>query len=322
MAKLDQAIEKYEEAIKIKPDLGAQFKAAYCYALKEDYAAALRWINHYIPVAPSEGMQAMAYEFRGFYSSLEGRLEQALADFSRAAELYGSIQNFAYMGAMFLRKNWTCYDWGKNDLCRTYLQAFYNHQTQHKIRSDSLNQALDQCYLGLLDLRENRLDEAQSRLAKVKHFLSTSANPGETRVAESGYYLLSAENCLIRGQVDEAISEFQRIPRIAVNLSQPITIILRHLPWRDDFVGRALEKKGEITHAIAEYERLLDSKNTGNILITPFSRFRLARLYEETGEREKAIEQYEKVVATWAAADQGLPQVDEARARLKALRAQ
>jgi len=319
---LDLAIEKYENAIKIQPNFGAQIKAAYCYALKEDYTSAVRWINHYIPVAPSEGVQAMAYEFRGLYSSLQGNLEQALADFGKAAELFGSIQNFAFMGSMFLRKNWVCYDWGKNDLCRKYVQALYHHQAQYKTRSDALNQAQYQGYLGLLDLRENRLEEALARLAEVKHFLDTSKEPQETRVAEGVYYFLSAETHLTRGQVDEAISEFQKIPRAAVSLSQEVTAIIRNLPWMDDFFGRALEKKGEISKAIAEYERLLDTKSTGNILIHPFSRFRLARLYEQTGQREKAVEQYEKVVAIWAAADQGLLYVDEARARLKALRAQ
>jgi len=322
MGDLDRAIEKYEEAIKIKPDFGAQIKAAYCYALKEDYTSAVRLINHYIPVAPSEGVQAMAYEFRGLYSSLQGNLEQALADFDRAAELFDSIQNFSFMGSMFLRKNWICYEWGKNELCRKYVQAWYHHQAQHKTRSEALTQAQYQGYLGLLDLRENRLEEALTRLAEVKHFLDTSKNPQETRVAEGIYYFLSAETDLTRGQVDEAISEFQKMPRIAVSLSQEVTAIIRNLPWMDDFLGRALEKKGEMSKAIAEYERLLDPKNTGNILVHPFSRFRLAKLYEATGQREKAVEQYEKVAAIWANADPGLLLVDEAREKLQALRPQ
>jgi len=322
MGDLEKAIEKYEEAIKIRPDSGAQIKAAYCYALKEDYSSAVRWINHYIPVAPSEGVQAMAYEFRGLYSSLQGNLQQALSDFSKAAELFGSIQNFTYMGIMLSRKKWVSYDWGKNDLCRAYIQALYDHQAHYKTRSDSLNRALYQCYLGLLDLRENRLDEAQARLAEVRSLLETPMKPQETRDAERAYYLLSAETHLARGLEDEAISEFRRLPSFAVSLSEEITIIMRNLPWTNDFLGRALEKKGEIDKAIAEYERLLDPKKTGNILVHPFSRFRLARLYEKTGQRAKAIEQYEKLVAIWATADQGLLQVDEARARLRALRAQ
>ena len=49
-------------------------------------------------------------------------------------------------------------------------------------------------------------------------------------------------------------------------------------------------------------------------LIHPFSRFRLARLYEETGQKAKAMAQYDKLVEIWSKADAGLPYVEEARA--------
>jgi serine/threonine protein kinase/tetratricopeptide (TPR) repeat protein len=321
MRMLDKAIEKFEEAVRIKPDFSAQFRVAYCYALKENYAEALRWIDHFILVAPSEGMQAYAYEFRGLYHSIQGKLEQALSEFSKAAELYRSIQNFAYLCSMFKRQEWACYDWGKNDLCREYVQALYDHRIQYKIRSESLNQALYQCCLGLLDLRENRLDEAKSKLAEVKSFLDKSTDPQETGELQGPYYFFSAEILLAQGLADEAILEFQKMPPLALNLSTPITIILRSLPYMDDFAARAFERKGETDKAIAEYERLLDPKKTGFSLVHPFSRLKLAGLYEKKGKRRAAIEQYEKVLEVWKDADKGLPQVEEARNRLLALQA-
>jgi eukaryotic-like serine/threonine-protein kinase len=322
VGKLDQAIEKYEEAIKIKPDFGAQLRIAYCYALKEDYAEAMRWIDHFIPVAPSEGMKAYAHEFRGFYSSIQGRLGQALSEFDKAADLFRSIQNFSFFSIMFRRKAWVCYDWGKNDSCREYFQAYHDYRSQNKIQSEIFNRALYQCYLGLLDIRNNQLGDAQSKLAEVKFLIEKSTNPEETRAMQESYLLFSAEILLAQGMTDEAISEFQRMQPAPLNLSVPITIIVRNLPYRDDFVGRAYERKGETDKAIAEYERLLDPKNIGNDLVHPLTRFRLANLYEKKRELAKAIEQYEKALEIWKDADKGLPYVEEARTRLAALRVQ
>ncbi len=103
--------------------------------------------------------------------------------------------------------------------------------------------------------------------------------------------------------------------------SAPITIIQRSLPYSDDFVASSLERQSDLDKAIAEYERLLDPEKTEFSLVHPFSRLRLARLYEKKGKLRAAVKQYEKVLEAWKEADQGLTEVEEARKRLAALRA-
>jgi tetratricopeptide (TPR) repeat protein/TolB-like protein len=321
MGKLDKAIEKFKEVARIKPDFSAQFRIAYCYAVKEDYAEAQRWIDHFILATPSQGMQAYAFEFKGLYSSIQGKVEQALREFNRAADIYRNIQNYSYLCSKFKQLEWICYDWGKNDLYRKYVQDFYDNRNQYKIRPEPLNRALRQCYLGLLDLKENRPDGARSKLAEVKAFLDGAAGSAEIREVQEVYFIFSAETLLAQGLADEAISEFQKTPRYDLNLSVPITIIYRTLPYVDDFVARALERKGDLDKAVAEYERLLDPEKTEFSLVHPFSRLRLAQLYEKKGELRAAIKQYEKVLEVWKEADEGLPQVEGARKRLAALRA-
>jgi tetratricopeptide (TPR) repeat protein len=173
----------------------------------------------------------------------------------------------------------------------------------------------------LLELKENRLDEAGSKLAEVKAFIDEST--GSEGIAEvwDVYLLLSAETLLARGLADEAASEFRRRSLPALNLSAPITIIQRSLPYSDDFAARALERKGDLGGAIAEYERLLHPEKTEFSLVHPFSRLRLARLYEKQGKLRAAVKQYEKVLNVWKEADRGLTEVEEARRRLATLRA-
>jgi tetratricopeptide (TPR) repeat protein len=307
--------------VRIKPDFSAQFRIAYCYALRENYDEALRWIDNFILAAPSEGMRAYALEFKGLYYSLQGKVELALGAFERAGDLYKSIQNYSYFCSKFKQLEWISYDWGKSDLFRKYVQAFYDNRNQYRIRPEPLNRALTQAYLGLLDLKENRLDKAESKLAEVKAFLDESAGSEGIGEVRDVYLLLSAETLLARGLADEAASEFRRRSQAALNLSVPITIIQRSLPYSDDFAARALESQRDLDGAIAEYERLIDPERTEFSLVHPFSRLRLARLYEKKGKLRAAIKQYEKVLEVWKEADQGLTEVEEARKRLAALRA-
>jgi predicted TPR repeat methyltransferase len=55
-------------------------------------------------------------------------------------------------------------------------------------------------------------------------------------------------------------------------------------------------------------------------LIHPFSRFRLAALYEAKGAPEKAAEQYEEALKIWKNADPGLAEVSIARKKLAAIK--
>ena len=99
---------------------------------------------------------------------------------------------------------------------------------------------------------------------------------------------------------------------------------LMNLPFDDDLFALAYLKKGETDKAIAEYERITTLNleiGLDRPLIHPMSRYRLARLYEETGQREKAIEQYEEALAIWSNAEEGLFEVEDARKKLETLKA-
>jgi hypothetical protein len=55
-------------------------------------------------------------------------------------------------------------------------------------------------------------------------------------------------------------------------------------------------------------------------ILHPFSRLELAKLYEATGERNKAIAELERLAELWKDADQGLAEVEEAKLLLATLR--
>jgi len=71
-----------------------------------------------------------------------------------------------------------------------------------------------------------------------------------------------------------------------------------------------------------EYERIdsltTDKLNFGDIYAKSF--YILGKIYEQQGDTAKAIEQYEKFLDIWNDADLGLPEVEDARKCLPALK--
>ena len=128
---------------------------------------------------------------------------------------------------------------------------------------------------------------------------------------------------LEEGAADEAIAIIEKMPANKVSFNAMMTFMRRNLPFDDDLHAMAFLKKGKMDKAIAEYERITNLNleiGLDRPLIHPMSRYRLAKLYEETGQKEKAIEQYEKAMRIWARADDGLFEVADAGDRLEHLK--
>ena len=86
-------------------------------------------------------------------------------------------------------------------------------------------------------------------------------------------------------------------------------------------LARVLERKGDLGRSIAEYERLVAPERTKtSALIHPRYYYSLARLYEQTGRKDKARARYERFLSLWKDADPGQAEVEDAKARLAALK--
>jgi tetratricopeptide (TPR) repeat protein len=324
MGKHNLAIEKYQEALKIKPDFGSDFKIGYCYALTENYLEALRRTDQFISLAPSNGTKALGYLLKGFYYQILGRSEHAFKEWDVAEGLLRSVQDNYSINIVKRSRVWSYYESGKMELFQKYAKERVDHRIKNKISSEALNTAYEKYYAGFYDLGQNRLEAIPPRLAEIESLFPKAADKQEAAFMQECYHHLASEMLLAQGKIDEALEEYKKISRQEIsfaNVAFILTAASLNLPFRDDFVARAMVAKGEKDKAIAEYERILQPLNTNNHLAHPLARFRLARLYEEKGLRKEASEQYQRVVGIWKDADPAFEEVQIARRRLIALQA-
>ena len=169
-------------------------------------------------------------------------------------------------------------------------------------------------FKGLTYLKMKAIDKAQHAAEELKDMIESGMNKKEIRLYDhlTGCIEIKREN------YSTAIESFKKA--------------ISFLPYQydpDDYhalfidsLASAYYKAGDLEKAIEVYEKItmLTSGRIqyGDIYVKSF--YMLGKIFEQQGQKAKAIEHFEKFLDLWKDADPGIAEVEDAKKRLAALR--
>ena len=323
MGKLDEAIAKYKEALAVKPGfLTSNYCIAYIYALKEDPAEAVAWLETFIAQAPNAGWKGDGFAFKGFYQCWLGSVNKGLDNLKKAEEMLASVGDAIGKAQISYLRSLIYLSRGEFDLARKFNKEWFDVFVNQYPRNEAYYKGGYLCVLGLIELKEGKIDAAKARATEVMSLLP-SLTPSQREMGDFIANLFQAEVLLAQGFPDKAIELFEKttLP-IPPGMQDISSLISYNTPFFKDILARAYHQKGDVDRAIAEYEKLVtfDPNSRSRFLVHPVLHYRLAKLYEQKGLKGKAIEQYQKFLDLWKNADPGIPEVEDARKRLARLK--
>jgi serine/threonine protein kinase/Tfp pilus assembly protein PilF len=271
MGKLDEAIAKYKEALQVKPDFfDTYLRIGYIFALKENYAEAMKWVEKEIAVAPTQGAKGSGYFWESFFHYWFGSQEKSLDDLKIVDGLAEEVGSEGRKASVDWIMGWILSDRAEFEKSRIRFKSWSDYELKTTTPDYATGiRSLVNIYLGFVDLKERKIDSAKSRVAEIESQLP-NIHPFLKNWVQIGYDILQGEVLLAEGSVEKAIAHLEKAPPVGKPPSMDF-IIPFNAPFLKDVLARAYVEKGELDKAIAEYERLItfDLKSEGRCLIHP-----------------------------------------------------
>jgi tetratricopeptide (TPR) repeat protein len=182
-------------------------------------------------------------------------------------------------------------------------------------------------WLGLLAWKSGRTDEARryAEDAGGRIALSGEERPDLVKMLAKDLVLLKAEIRLSEGKAAAAVKFLEEELVLSIPVINQIfhrNMIFMNFPSDQDVLARACLQAGNPERAIAEYRKLttFDPGGRDRRLRNPVYHYRLAKLYEQQGAKDDAKREFVRFLELWKDADEGLPELADAKSCLDRLK--
>jgi tetratricopeptide (TPR) repeat protein len=267
---LDEALRKYGEVLEVKPDfILSLLSVAYIHALKENYPEALKTIEE-VPARASTEISKLDYRLtRAFLFYWLGNTDKALAELEAHMALAGPLGGQMNMATNAFLRGCIYHDRGQFEHAERAYQSWaaYWQETGLLLKEEKeLMKLAHLLCLGLLDAKRGDLASARAKLAQYV------PRRGQAGLGFIGDWDAQAARCL-EGEVLLAEGKPEEAARALAKPAgfnyQGITyvssLVYYHLPVEKDALARAYKATGETDKAIAEYKRLMTIDRTNQV---------------------------------------------------------
>ncbi len=314
--KFDEAIAQYRRALEVDPaSIGPKGTSiGQIHFLNEKYDDAIAWFD-----------RAGNPWWRAYTLLWLGRMKEAR----------NVLRNLEKTPEVYWLEAWIAYESAAPDEARTLLQQ-WGQRYASRGRTLWRRMFISYC-LGLVDLKQGKLDSVETRLARMGSMLTLAGDIADTveiplllnfygKALRAGYDLAAGRPAVIdahraegdQGWSAESEQSHWMASRPVHSWGGPVPGVARPfwVPLPSDFLPQTYIQRGMPDSAIVAYEWAVDRKIDYLCPILPLYYYRLARLYEQQGKKEKAIEHYTKFLKFWGKADPIFKEPADARARL------
>jgi len=304
-SKLDQAIDSYKKALEIKPDfMNTQYKLGNMYLLKRDYARA---DSCYEAFSSSDNkLLRSGGRLDLFLVPLyQGKFEEALkvlddgitAD--RMDRVEGEMVAYKHFEKAYLYER-------QKKMSLALKETEVGMEIYKKAKpNDPVYGRGDYAYLLA---KSGRIAEAEELARALKKDLA-----GKDSTQMTSYWWTLGEIELAKGDTNQALSYLERVYKDSPTPSFELRCNLAEIYL----------KRGRLDEAVTQLEKALSRYDDDRAWTTMAvkSYYLLALAYEKSGWNKKAIEKYEEFLDIWKNADPGIPEVTDAKERLRKLNA-
>ncbi|MEE9264967.1 MAG: tetratricopeptide repeat protein, partial [Vicinamibacteria bacterium] len=312
----EKALENYARSREVDPSfLASHVGSAFAFAVLGRYDEFFDDVAKLQEFSDQIGWPPAAYHFmKSFGLSRVGRYQDAAAELKEGLDVAGRAEDAGRQGALEL-------------LSALYAleQRNYRETLESVGRAEALLPHVESDWVGPLtvagsllagtaEARSGNLEAARDRLDSQRDVMDSESQSEQWwRAALEGEVALAAAD-LAAAEVAFLAGE----PEIKMTFSLGTSIIgtamANSLPFHDG-LARVRKAQGDLDGAIEIYRDLLtpDIGSKWVAWLEPRYVLRLARLFDETGDKEGARAEYERFLELWKDADEGLPEFKEAR---------
>jgi len=310
--KYDLALSEIDRAISLNPQLFRNYLVkAHVFHLKGDWIEAGNSYTKLLELEES-GIQLLGKWFLGCLYVSQGKYAESKEQLKRGIELAKKTGEKERESNFQLALGfWHLHSGQHERALREFEEAGKGYKEADALR----RQRYALFAKSLTYIKMKSLPEAQSLADELKGLIAQGMNQKEMRF----YYQLM-------GRIE---SEREDFSKAIENLKKAISL----LPGEHDYLtedqalfieplARAYYKSGDLEKAREEYLKITQL-TTGRLLfgdIFAKSFYMLGKIFENKGWKGKAIEHYQKFLDLWKDADPGIPEVEDAKKRLDALK--